>query len=57
MVVDGNGSYGIVLSSPRISLANENYEDIKELEQVSKLLYHMVGNKYYPKKRTNNKFL
>jgi hypothetical protein len=48
MVVDGQGSYGIVLSSPRISLADENYEDIKDLEQVSKLLYYIQDNKYYP---------
>lgn len=51
MVVDGKGSYGIVLSSPRISLVDENYDDIKDLEQVSKLLYYIVNNKYYPEKK------
>ena len=30
MVVEGKGSFGIVFSSPRIPLDNENYDDIKK---------------------------
>lgn len=49
MVVEGKGSYGIVLSSPRIPLENENYEDIKNLNQVSKILYSFNNtNGYFP---------
>ena len=46
MVVEGKGTYGIVLSSPRIPILDEEYEDIKSLNQVSKLLY-FIDNKIY----------
>lgn len=39
MVVEGSGSYGIVVSSPRIPVGDETYLDILNLEQVSKILY------------------
>lgn len=49
MVVEGIGSFGIVLSSPRIPLEDENYDDIQNLNQVSKLLYSFDNkNKYHP---------
>lgn len=48
MVVEGKGSFGIVFSSPRIPLDNENYNDIKNLNQVSKILYSMEGKHYFP---------
>lgn len=48
MVVEGKGSYGIVVSSPRIPLDNENYDDIKNLNQVSKILYSVENNYYIP---------
>lgn len=50
MVVEGNGSYGIVLSSPRIPLENENYDDIINLDEVSKILFVCYKNNYYPAK-------
>lgn len=39
MVVLGQGSYGIVISDPRLPLYDENYEDIIKLNHVSKILY------------------
>lgn len=48
MVVEGKGSFGIVFSSPRIPLDNENYDDIKNLNQVSKILYSVEDNNYLP---------
>lgn len=54
MVVEGKGSYGIVLSSPRISLQEETYDEIKELSQVSKLLYYVEENKYIPDTKSIN---
>jgi hypothetical protein len=44
--IEGIGSYGIVLS--RIPFQNENFEDIKNLNQVSKILYVNFGNLYIP---------
>lgn len=48
MVVEGKGSFGIVLSSPRIPLDNENYDDVKNLNQVSKILYSVENKCYNP---------
>ena len=48
MVVEGKGSFGIVFSSPRIPLDNENYDDIKNLNQVSKILYSIEDKDYFP---------
>jgi len=53
MVVEGKGSYGIVFSSPRIPILDENYEDIKNLNQVSKLLYCINDKIYFPEKEEN----
>lgn len=39
MVVLGQGSYGIVISNPRLPIHDENYEDVIELNHVSKILY------------------
>lgn len=48
MVVEGIGSNGIIFSSPRIPLENENYNDIKKLNQISKILYLHYNNNYKP---------
>jgi hypothetical protein len=36
---EGKGSFGIVVSNPRIPLMDETFESIKDLNQVSKILY------------------
>lgn len=54
MVVEGKGSYGIVFSSPRIPTLDEDYEDIKSLNQVSKLLYYIDEKIYSPEKEEKN---
>lgn len=56
MVVEGKGSFGIVFSSPRIPLDNENYDDIKNLNQVSKILYLVKDNNYIPASLEEIKF-
>ena len=48
MVLEGYGSHGIVLSSPRIPLEDENYEDVIRLNQVSKILYYEHKYSFYP---------
>ena len=48
MVLEGYGSYGIVLSNPRIPLDNEDYDSIKNLDQVSKILYSEKDGNYTP---------
>lgn len=48
MVVEGIGSFGFVVSSPRIPFEDENVNDITELEQVSKILYEKKKKKYIP---------
>ena len=48
MVVEGKGSFGIVFSSPRIPTKEENFEDVIKLNQVSKILYNIICNIYYP---------
>jgi hypothetical protein len=53
MVVEGKGSFGIVFSSPRIPTKEENFEDVIKLNQVSKILYNIIGNKYYPEEKEN----
>lgn len=53
MVLEGIGSYGIVLSSPRIPIINEKYEDIINLDEVSKLLIYNKNKKYYPETYEN----
>ena len=55
MVVEGKGSFGIVFSSPRIPTEEENYEDVIKLNQVSKILYYIIDNKYYPEEKENFK--
>lgn len=50
MVVNGNGSYGLVVSEPRIAMVDETYDDIKNNNQVSKLLYYIKNNEYIPEK-------
>lgn len=39
MVLEGIGSYGLVLSSPRIPLVDEDIEEISKLNEVSKILF------------------
>ena len=39
MVVNGYGSYGIVVSTPRIPVNDEDYLDMINLDEVSKILY------------------
>lgn len=57
MVLEGKGSYGIVLSSPRIPLENEKYEDIETLNEVSKILYSYdeITDIYFPAKEQDIK--
>lgn len=51
MVVNGYGSYGIVVSTPRIPIDNEEeYDDIINLEEVSKILYICTINEFGYKK-------
>jgi len=38
---NGNGTYSIVLSEPRIPFQDETYEEIKDLNEVSKILYDL----------------
>jgi hypothetical protein len=45
MVVLGQGSYGIVLSNPRLPISNESYDEIINLNHVSKLLYDIKYDK------------
>jgi hypothetical protein len=45
MVVEGFGSFGIVLSSPRIPLIDESTEDILNLNEVSKILINYSHQK------------
>jgi hypothetical protein len=45
MVVEGIGSFGIVLSSPRIPLIDESTEDILNLNEVSKILINYSHQK------------
>jgi hypothetical protein len=53
MVLEGKGSFGLVFSSPRIPIINEKYEDVINLNQVSKLLYKCENKKYYPETQNN----
>lgn len=53
MVLEGYGSYGIVLSTPRIPLDNEDYDNIKNLDQVSKILYSEKHGNYTPSTKEN----
>ena len=53
MVLEGYGSYGIVLSTPRIPLNNEDYDNIKNLDQVSKILYSEKHGNYTPSTKEN----
>jgi len=53
MVLEGKGSFGIVFSSPRIPISSEKYEDIIELNQVSKLLFNVEDKIYYPETQEN----
>ena len=48
--VEGMGSFGLVMSNPRIPLMDETYESIKDLNQVSKILYtyNNKTNTYHP---------
>ena len=48
--VEGMGSFGLVMSSPRLPLMDETYEIIKDLNHVSKILYvyNKQNNNYYP---------
>lgn len=39
MVILGSGSFGIVISNPRIPIIDETYSDIIGLDEVSKILY------------------
>jgi hypothetical protein len=45
MVLLGHGSFGIVLSNPRLPIIDENYDDIVNLNQVSKILYYAIDEK------------
>jgi hypothetical protein len=47
MVLLGCGSFGIVLSNPRVPTINESYGDIMNLNQVSKILYYIIDNDTY----------
>ena len=48
--VEGMGSFGLVMSNARIPLMDETYESIKDLNQVSKILYtyNNKTNTYHP---------
>lgn len=48
MIIEGIGTYGIVISTLRIPFSNENYEDIKNLNQVSKIIYQNINDTYLP---------
>ena len=50
MVILGRGTFGMVLSNPRLPTIDENYDDIINLNQVSKILYGLVDktNVSYP---------
>lgn len=48
MVVEGSGSYGIVVSSPRIPVGDESYLEILNLEEVSKLFLLKKNKDYMP---------
>jgi hypothetical protein len=52
---EGIGSYGLVMSTPRLPLMGEKYVDIKDLNQVSKILYSYdkTTNKYIPATEDN----
>jgi len=45
MVIEGIGSYGVVISNPRIPLDNETIEDVENLDEVSKILYEKIIKK------------
>ena len=42
MVVLGHGSYGIVLSNPRLPIISESFDEVINLNQVSKILYDVT---------------
>ena len=42
MVLLGRGSFGMVLSNPRLPIFDESYDDVINLNQVSKILYDIV---------------
>ena len=42
MVLLGQGTFGMVLSNPRLPIFDESYDDIINLNQVSKILYDIV---------------
>ena len=48
--VEGMGSFGLVMSNPRLPLMDETYNSIKDLNQVSKILYIYDNNTdtYHP---------
>lgn len=48
MIIEGIGTYGIVLSTPRIPFSNENFENVKNLNQVSKILFLNLNEMYLP---------
>lgn len=48
MVVEGYGTFGIVFSTPRIPFLNENFQDVIKLNQVSKILYLCIEDRYFP---------
>lgn len=48
MVVLGRGSSGLVVSDPRLPIIGENYDDIKNLNQVSKILFEDKSTNYIP---------
>lgn len=45
MVVLGRGSFGIILSNPRLPMIDEKYDDVINLNQVSKILYDIIKKK------------